>query len=324
MVLIITKPEDAHAQIVEHALTASGTRCARLDSLPVAASAGFGLAGGARGTLEIVLSGRRVLLHEEVDTVWNRRRPAWDLPAGLSRADRAFAEGECAHFLASIASLLAGVRWVNPIEMARRANLKPFQLQRARSLGLRAPVTLVTTDPAEACRFADEAPWPVVYKALSAIDRTAFEATPRTIYTSVVTAKQIHEHADQVSVAPCMFQEYVSKRVEIRATIVGSEIFAAEIHSQESERSRVDWRRYDFPNTPYRAHRLPDEVSERLLSLMRDLGLLFGCADMILTPDGEYVFLEINEAGQWYWVEELTGLPITNGLVHLLAGGGRC
>lgn len=39
---------------------------------------------------------------------------------------------------------------------------------------------------------------------------------------------------------------------------------------------------------------------------------------MRLRPDGTYVFLEINPAGQWLFVEEATGQPIAWGLARLL------
>lgn len=42
---------------------------------------------------------------------------------------------------------------------------------------------------------------------------------------------------------------------------------------------------------------------------------------MILTPDGRYVFLEINPNGQWAWIEETTGLPISEALIELLCQG---
>jgi hypothetical protein len=37
------------------------------------------------------------------------------------------------------------------------------------------------------------------------------------------------------------------------------------------------------------------------------MGLIYGAIDMRLTPDGRYVFLEINPAGQWLFVEHRTG-----------------
>ena len=48
---------------------------------------------------------------------------------------------------------------------------------------------------------------------------------------------------------------------------------------------------------------LPSDVRERCLDLMHELGLVFGCIDLIVTPENEYVFLEVNEMGQFLWVE---------------------
>lgn len=36
---------------------------------------------------------------------------------------------------------------------------------------------------------------------------------------------------------------------------------------------------------------------------MARLGLLFGCIDLMVTPDDDYVFLEVNEMGQFLWIE---------------------
>jgi len=48
-----------------------------------------------------------------------------------------------------------------------------------------------------------------------------------------------------------------------------------------------------------RQHDLPVRVQEKLLQLMRALGLEYGAIDMRRTPDGEYVFFEVNPAGQF-------------------------
>jgi glutathione synthase/RimK-type ligase-like ATP-grasp enzyme len=63
---------------------------------------------------------------------------------------------------------------------------------------------------------------------------------------------------------------------------------------------------------------LPSAIQAKLLALMDRLGLVFGCVDIILTPAGEYVFLEVNPSGQWGWIEDKTGMPITSALVDLL------
>src|SRR5207249_2847770 len=72
---------------------------------------------------------------------------------------------------------------------------------------------------------------------------------------------------------PSIFQSYVPKRVELRVVVVGRRLFACAIHSQQSARSRDDWRRYDFDNTPYEPYDLPAEVGSKICRLMDRLGL---------------------------------------------------
>ena len=62
----------------------------------------------------------------------------------------------------------------------------------------------------------------------------------------------------------------------------------------------------------------PDEVRDLLLAMNVRFGLLYGAYDLIVTPDGQYVFLEVNSVGQWLWLERATGLPISEALGKLL------
>jgi glutathione synthase/RimK-type ligase-like ATP-grasp enzyme len=59
-------------------------------------------------------------------------------------------------------------------------------------------------------------------------------------------------------------------------------------------------------------------VQERCVRLIERLELCYGAIDMILTPDGRYVFLEINPSGQYLWIEMETGLPISAAICDLL------
>jgi glutathione synthase/RimK-type ligase-like ATP-grasp enzyme len=122
-----------------------------------------------------------------------------------------------------------------------------------------------------------------------------------------------------------IFQAYVPKRLELRITVVGRQVFAAEIHSQLSRRTEHDWRHYNIDQTPYRPHRLPDAVQAQCIRLVEHFGLCYGAIDLVLTPDDRYVFLEINPTGQWRWIEVMTGLPISDAVCDMLmsAGGVR-
>ncbi|MFE1411185.1 hypothetical protein ACFW6F_10300 [Streptomyces sp. NPDC058746] len=117
-----------------------------------------------------------------------------------------------------------------------------------------------------------------------------------------------------------ILQERIDKKLEIRVTVVGDRVLAAAIDSQAAEVTRDDWRR-DVFQAPHLVHDLPEHVAERCRRLLRRYGLLFGALDFILTPDGEYMFLELNPNGEWDWVEALTGLPVASALGDVLTGG---
>ncbi len=102
----------------------------------------------------------------------------------------------------------------------------------------------------------------------------------------------------------------------MRVTIVGDRIFAAAIHSQETS-YKVDFR-MDMANATVEPVDLPTRVEKKLHALMRRLGLVYGAIDMRLTPSGEHVFLEINPAGQWLFVEQHTRQPIAAEMARLL------
>jgi glutathione synthase/RimK-type ligase-like ATP-grasp enzyme len=97
-------------------------------------------------------------------------------------------------------------------------------------------------------------------------------------------------------------------------------VFAVGIHSQYLEESRVDFRRAEIYTLPHTVKTLPAPVSSLCVELVCRLGLRFGAIDLILTPDGRYVFLEINPNGQWYWLEEITGIPLAETMCDLLTG----
>lgn len=51
---------------------------------------------------------------------------------------------------------------------------------------------------------------------------------------------------------------------------------------------------------------------------MSKLGLVFGAVDLICTPSGELVFLEVNPGGEWGMLERDLGLPISEAIADAL------
>lgn len=56
---------------------------------------------------------------------------------------------------------------------------------------------------------------------------------------------------------------------------------------------------------------------------MQLMCLRFAAIDMIVTPEGDHVFLEANPNGQWAWIEDETGLPIAAAMADALEGRSR-
>jgi len=201
----------------------------------------------------------------------------------------------------------------------RKAELKAAQLSLAGSLGFELPPTLFTNNPKDFLEFYREHNGNIVSK-LTGPSFYKFNGETFNRFTQVVSKRDV-AYARAIRFAPVIFQAYVPKRVELRITVVGRKVFAAEIHSQHSNHTRHDWRRYDRYGTPYFPHELPENISHLCLKLVERLGLCYGAIDMVLTPDGRYVFIEINPNGQYLWVENATGLPISDSICDLLISG---
>jgi glutathione synthase/RimK-type ligase-like ATP-grasp enzyme len=54
---------------------------------------------------------------------------------------------------------------------------------------------------------------------------------------------------------------------------------------------------------------------------MAKMGLVYAALDFVVDPDGVWTFLEINAGGQFGWIEDETGAPLTAQLTDLLAKG---
>lgn len=182
------------------------------------------------------------------------------------------------------------------------------------------PRTLITNEPEDARKFVEGLDGRAVVKPLRFGLVRETEEYEEVVFTSPVSEEDVRDGMGAVALCPNLLQEYVPKDVEIRVTVVGKELFAAEIRSQGVLGAEHDWRRVPASELEHAPHHLPAPVAERCVRLVERFGLNFGAIDLIRTPEGRYVFLEINPNGQWLWVEMLTGLPITDALIRLLLG----
>jgi glutathione synthase/RimK-type ligase-like ATP-grasp enzyme len=313
-VLIIAQENDPHTQAVARELEALGRTYAILDlsDFPQLAKLNIRYTCCGDASFEITIADRAHDLGH-FDAAWWRRPQLPRISEVIpSEAHRLFAANEVSEALAGLWHALDAF-WVNDPALDHVAHRKVTQLQVARRCGFRLPDTLISNDPDEVRVFVDQHGYrKVAYKAFSALEDQWRE-------TRVLQPQEL-SLLGEVRHAPVIFQEYIEAVYDLRITLVGDAIFAAAIHSQETSYP-VDFR-MDMANAQITPIELPADLEERLHAYRRALGLEYGAVDMRLRPDGEYVFLEINPAGQWLFVEEKTQQPIAAALARLLTTHG--
>jgi glutathione synthase/RimK-type ligase-like ATP-grasp enzyme len=265
-----------------------------------------------RLTAVLELPNRQLRL-EDVSAVWLRRLWAPTLPPSLQAADRDICAETCRVTLTDTLSHFTRGRWVNDLEASMRAESKLLQLKLAHELGFDLPETVVSNQAAWVERLRAKAPR-IVTKLLVPLSY-AMQAE-RFFYTSEVPP---HAALTGLTYAPQIFQPLVEKARELRVIVVGRQTFTAAIDASGTERGRVDWRQLDHSqHAPWARASLPASVERRVFRLLDRLGLTSGALDFIVTPEGRHVFLEVNPAGEWGWLEKELGFDISGAFARAL------
>lgn len=321
MILIVTNKVDSHSDIVIRKLHELHIPFYRFNTEDFPQKVCL--------TLQQNIDGQRIVLDtphgafnlNRVKSIWYRRPKEGVIASEIEDIYiRAFTKKETKTMLTWLWGCLEDRFWVNHPQSNRVAGNKLLQEHVARGYGVRTPDYLITNDYRKARRFVDQYPT-VVVKPISG-GMVKRKNDYHLIYTNRLSDKDLLK-LGLVTYAPTFFQEYIPKSFELRITVVGNSVFACRINSQDSEKTKDDWRRYDFDNVDHLPYDLPNRIEDFCHKLVNHFGLHFGAIDMIVTPKGEYVFLEINPNGQWAWIEDLTGMPITDALVDILEKGAR-
>ncbi|MEX0681985.1 MAG: hypothetical protein WD904_06945 [Dehalococcoidia bacterium] len=311
--MLVTTSYDVGADYVSSALSSLGVAFHRLntDQFPSETHITFD------PQRDIVFSsGASRTTGSEVTAVWYRRIAGPNLSKDLDPGIREFCERECRAFITGTVSSLTPKRWLSAPWALALAEKKPYQLRIAHEVGFRIPETRMTNDPAAVAELGSA--HKIAAKAVSSGYIQAGEGYAA-IFTSEVSAADLQD-LSSLSVSPVTFQELVDKVVDIRVTAVGQQLFAAEILSQTHDSSRTDWRATDDGNLEHRRHELPAQVGALCQVLVGKLGLHFAAIDLAVIQNGDYVFFELNPNGEWVWIEDQLGYPISRTIAEWLSG----
>jgi MvdC family ATP-grasp ribosomal peptide maturase len=317
VVLLITHSGDFFTiDRVAEALSKKGVQPFRLDTdkfpLEVQLTAHFDKSKSYH-TIEY---NNRSISTEQVQAVWMRR--IWEPQLSPELAPK-FREACIRESLATLDGFwdsLKEATWVDNLERIDYANNKLRQLRIASEVGFVIPQTLITNKAQAAREFFGQVNGKMVSKLLTPLSRSMEANSSFFLYTSIVKEEDLVD-AESLRYCPMVFQEQIPKQQELRVVYVNGNVFVGALNA-DVYTAAIDWRKPGVEVGAWQHHQLPDEVISFLKAFMGKFGLLFGALDFIVTPSGEYVFLEINPVGEWGMLEKDLHLPIASAIADTL------
>lgn len=317
VILIVTNKMDLTADMVILALKERDIPYTRFNTedFPQKAKLIWKLtAGDIDGCLE--LPHKRVQL-SSIKSVWFRRPVSPVISSAITDDGiKKFAQQESQEALSGLWRTL-DCFWMSHPDAINKASYKPWQLKVAQQIGFQVPISLISNSETIVRQFQKDCGGRIIAKPLySGLMETA-EGT-KVIFSTPIDNMDLTDYSS-IELAPVLFQEYIAKEIELRITVIGNSIFATEIDSQAVKAAEHDWRRAAPSALRFRSVQLPAIIADNCIKLVSQLGLTFGAIDMIKTPSGKYVFLEVNPNGQWGWLEYATGDHYVDAVVCNLA-----
>lgn len=303
--LIPTEPDDTHAILVKIALETMGHHVSLLFTADHPTLQKNSVFIDSQHYQWQSVDDYAAISNENYDVVWWRRARRPYVPKqDVHQQDYAFVARENNLFFESFTSNLApDAWWVNSKESAHRANFKLLQLKIASECGFVIPTTLCSNDPQEIKQFLNTYNHlGVIYKPMCPYFWFETQQTKIT-YTARVKNKNLPKR-HVLQTLPGIFQVEIKKKFELRITCFGHYWVAAKLHSQKHPDGLIDWRAIRGPRMLVEPFDLPESVVHKLRQFMQRMNLVFGAFDLIVTPEDDYVFLEVNEQGQFLWLEE--------------------
>lgn len=241
--------------------------------------------------------------------IWNRRAYPTALDY-MNRGEKKFARGEFVQALFGALRALSKT-WFNSPDAVQYASYKATQLAWVAGDGrLKFPHSLITSNVDQANAFINSKPCRYIIKPLY-LPLIESDHGTQVVYTSLVDT-QIREHLGEIKNSPCIVQEFIERKYDARVNVVGNQIFGTRMDTRHIEEAAIDGRRvYDYHDILHTPIELPSMISSACTDMCKDFGLRFGAFDFVIDENDNWFFLEVNPNGQWYWIEEMTGQPLS-------------
>ncbi|HEY6308199.1 MAG TPA: hypothetical protein VI488_17270 [Candidatus Angelobacter sp.] len=102
--------------------------------------------------------------------------------------------------------------------------------------------------------------------------------------------------------APAIYQEMVVKQFDVRMVLLGTTVYSYSLHNPKGA---IDWRQ-DAGQGLVRVESIetPAEIEKGALAFAAKSGIAYGSFDFAVDGQGQWWFLEVNEGGQFLWLDD--------------------
>jgi glutathione synthase/RimK-type ligase-like ATP-grasp enzyme len=181
---------------------------------------------------------------------------------------------------------------------------KAAQLRLARKSGLKVPETLFSNSPVAVRKFFDRHPSDAICKAFAAHVWQQQGSTDISVTETFCLDREDLPADDEVfTYAPAIYQQMVRKQFDVRMVLMGEHVYSFAVRT---EANSLDWR-HDaaLRNVAVECIATPAAVESGVLRFAAAAGVCTGSLDLAVDRMGEWWFLEINEQGQFLWLDYL-------------------
>ena len=319
MLLIVTNKSDLACDFLVLRVKERGIDFVRLNTEDYGAQYEFDLAVSEGGP-ELALTFRNdtQLTNANIRAVYFRQAVLPELDPEIAPQDLSFAMRETREHFRSLWRTIEERKWLNHPRNLWLASNKVEQLSVAVRQGFSVPDTIVTRSSHKIRDFFTVHNGQVICKAVK--NGFVNHKDGATVALTQRIGEEFLSRVQDYAPVPSIFQNEIRKVYDIRVVVIGPEVFATAIHSQEHEETEVDWRAWDLCDFSLRHEpiELPHAVARACLSITAHYNLAYSAIDLVLGQDGTYYFLEMNPNGQWAWIEHKTGYPIRDKLIDFL------
>ncbi len=251
-ILVISNKYDYHTDGIINSLNKTGYKIIRLNTEDFLQNKII-INSNSAFNIQITTPEGRTINPQSVKSVYVRRISPINTE-NIDKSFQKFVNDEAKTVLNGLFHILLNSKWMDCPLVRQKTSNKIYQLHLALSCGLVIPKTIITNDSATIKKFC--ANQKIIYKTLF---RPIIELEKGTsiIHTTLLTNKLTEKLIKNANIVPCILQEYINKKYELRIHIIGEKIISVKIDSQKLPNAKIDWRVADFNKLTYSEYILP-------------------------------------------------------------------